>query len=149
MLVLREKIIVKAHYRTFNGRLVFEVEGETQKAKAIVKAICELHQIFEGLSSCGCCDSTEIRLNLRTVESNEYYGWLCSKCGAELSLGQHKNGRTLFPKGLAGDEHRGWKRFERSQKPRSAGRYVVTEKVTEKAGSHLRTTVIGGVGSKI
>ena len=104
---------MKAHYRTLNGRLVFEVEGDTHKA--LFKAIAELQEIFECDVSCGCCGSQAIHLGVRTIEGNDYYGLACAACGAELSLGQHKNGRTLFPKRTdakgAPLANRGWKRF--------------------------------------
>lgn len=86
---------MKAHYRTRNGRIVFEVEGDTQKA--VFRAIAELQQVFECDEACGCCGSAEIQLNVGTVDDNDYYGFVCVKCGAELSLGQHKKGGTLFP----------------------------------------------------
>jgi len=109
---------MKAHYRTFNGRLLFEVEGDTQKA--LIRAIAELQEIFEAEACCGCCSSQSIHLNVRTVEGNDYYGLVCVDCGAELSLGQHKNGRTLFPKRTSpnGDllADRGWKRFRGDQR---------------------------------
>jgi len=92
---------MKAHYRTLNGRLVFEVEGDTQKS--LFKAIAELQEIFECDDACGCCGSPHIRLNVRTIDGNDYYGLVCISCGAELAMGQHRNGRTLFPKRTDGN----------------------------------------------
>lgn len=111
---------MKAHYRAFGGRLVFEVEGETQKA--LIKAIADLQEVFESESACALCNSEVIRLNVRSVEGNDFYGWVCSACGAELALGQHKIGGTLFVKRTLpnGDlmSDRGWKRYQREANPR-------------------------------
>jgi len=104
---------VKAHYRTMNGRLTFEVEGDSEKA--LFKAIAQLQEIFECDDSCGCCNSPAIHFSVRTIDGNDYYGLLCASCGGELSLGQHKNNRTLFAKRLdekgAARPNRGWKRY--------------------------------------
>lgn len=43
---------MKAHYRTRNGRMTFEVESESQKG--IFRGIAELQAVFEADWKCGC-----------------------------------------------------------------------------------------------
>jgi hypothetical protein len=106
---------MKAKYKTFNGAIEFEVEGSTEKE--IFKQIAKLQEVFKG-ESCGCCKKTNTRLQVRTVEDNEYYELKCDEqgCGAVLAYGQHKKGGSLFPKrkGDTGEwlPNRGWHKWD-------------------------------------
>ena len=102
---------MKAHYKP-NNRLVFEIEAETQKE--IFAGIADLQEIFEADNACGCCNSTNIRFNVRNVKNKkglevQYYEYRCQDCNAQLSFGQNLVGGTLYPKRAPGSEEtRGW-----------------------------------------
>ncbi len=101
-------------YKTSDGRLQVEVEGQTQKE--IFKGIAEFSEIFEA-EACGLCEDTHTQFGLRTIDGNDYYERRCVKCHATLSYGQMKAGGGLFPKrknddGTWDTEHRGWYRWQ-------------------------------------
>jgi predicted adenine nucleotide alpha hydrolase (AANH) superfamily ATPase len=94
---------MKAKYKTFNGTIEFEVEGSTEKE--IFKQIAKLQEVFKG-EYCGCCKKNNVRLQVRTVDENDFYELKCDSCGAVFSYGQHKKGNSLFPKRK--DENGNW-----------------------------------------
>jgi hypothetical protein len=96
---------MKCSYRTRNGRMLFEVTGDTQKA--LFREIAALQAVFEVDETCGLCQSPAINFEARTVDGNEYFTLRCQNCGAQLNFGQHKQGGTLFPK-TAKTPDRGW-----------------------------------------
>lgn len=110
---------MKAHYKTANGRLTFEVEGPDQKI--LFRQVAALQETFEAENSCGVCNSTNIRFQVRDVDDNDFYELVCkeSLCRARFSFGQHKGkGGTLFPKRKddSGDTpqllpNRGWAKY--------------------------------------
>jgi hypothetical protein len=87
---------MKAHYKTGNGRIVIEIQGET--VKDVFRAIAQAQEVFEAAHTCGSCNSEDIRFQVRTVEDNDFYELVCLECRAQLHFGQHKKGRTLFVK---------------------------------------------------
>lgn len=104
---------MKAHFRTQDNRITFEVEGIDQKA--VFKQIALVQEVFDAESECGCCQSKAIRLRVRMADDNEYYEIVCEECHARFQFGQAKKGGTLFPKRR--DEsgalpNRGWARWE-------------------------------------
>ena len=105
---------MKAHYKTRDGRMQFEVEGQT--VADIFRLVGGIQDAFESDSQCGHCGCTALRYQVRTVDSYQFYELVCTDCAARLSLGQHKKGGTLFPKRR--DEHgnlmgnRGWEKYE-------------------------------------
>lgn len=99
---------MKAHYRTRNGRIVFEIEAQTQKG--LFREVAMLQDVFEADENCGACGSTNVRLQYRCIDANDYYSMACCDCGAELRFGQHKQGGTLFAKRTDGE--RGWKKYK-------------------------------------
>jgi hypothetical protein len=104
---------VKCHYRSANNRLTFELDAGSQKD--LFEGIATLQEIFESDSTCGMCNSTDLRFRVREVKDNKYYEMRCGKCNAQLSFGQHKTGGTLFPKRTTdeGDmPNRGWYRWQ-------------------------------------
>jgi hypothetical protein len=106
---------MKAHYKTRNGRMTFEVEGDI---KGIFRAVSELQEVFEPDEQCEACQGKDFHYRCRTVEDNDYYEIVCAHCTATLSLGQTKKG-SLFPKRKDGDgnrlQNRGWKVWEGKQ----------------------------------
>lgn len=122
---------MKAHYKTADGRIVFEVNGENPKA--LFEQIAGVQGLFEAETECGVCRGMKdgqphgkgIRFTCRSDnEGNKYYGLLCLNCFAEFHFGQHRTGGGLFPKRKKEGEggklenlpNRGWAKFER-QKP--------------------------------
>jgi hypothetical protein len=93
---------MKATYKTANGRLMFEVTGET--AKEVFARVADLQEIFEADSRCGCCNGADLRLKHRVVAKGtkkfDYYELECgnSKCRARFAFGQLTEGGGLFPK---------------------------------------------------
>lgn len=94
---------MKGKYKALDGRLEIEVEGSTEKE--IFKHVAKLEEIFRG-ESCGACKKNNIRLQVRTIEENDFYEMKCCDCGSSLSFGQHKKGGSLFPKRK--DENGDW-----------------------------------------
>ena len=76
-------------------KLTFEVSGDDQKS--IFAELADIQEIFS-TTFCGKCGSDDIKFVKRTVEENDYYELHCKKCYAKLGFGQHKKGKSLFPK---------------------------------------------------
>lgn len=91
---------MKVQYKTGDGRLSVELEGESQKD--LFEQLCRFQEVFEE-PGCGKCHSTDVRYVVRNVDDNLYYEKRCNKCGARLSFGVHKKGGGLFPKRREGD----------------------------------------------
>ncbi len=87
---------MKAHYKTANGRIVFEVDGGTQKE--LFENIAEVQEVYESHSACGKCQSQDIHFRVREVKGNRYYELRCRHCNAQFSFGQNKDMKSLFPK---------------------------------------------------
>jgi len=86
---------VKAHYRTKNGQITFEVQGE--QVKDLFEQIAGVQEVFEAECECGLCKSKNVNFRVRTVDDNKYYELAC-ECGARFQFGQNKKGGGLFPK---------------------------------------------------
>ncbi len=107
---------MKANYKTANGRLMFEVTGET--AKALFREIAQIQEVFDAEKSCGCCNGTDLRFLSRQVDDFDFYELACGnqECRARFSFGQAKKGGALFPKRKDEDgsylPNRGWSKYE-------------------------------------
>jgi hypothetical protein len=111
-----------ANYRTRDGRITFQIQGEDQKS--IFRGISQLQDVFEADSTCGLCQSQNIRFSVRNHEDNEYFELLCQECSAKLEFGQHKKGGTLFPKRRNDDgilPNRGWRKWQSPNPQRADG----------------------------
>lgn len=91
---------MKVQYKTGDGRLSVELEGESQRD--LFEQLYRFQEVFEE-PGCGKCHSTDVRYVVRNVDDNLYYEKRCNKCGARLSFGSHKKGGGLFPKRKDGD----------------------------------------------
>jgi cbb3-type cytochrome oxidase cytochrome c subunit len=106
---------MKAHYRTSNGRITVEVDGEN--IKDVFRKIAAAQEVFEAEKCCGLCKSQEIRFQHRKVEKFDYYELICRSCFACFRFGQRQEGGDLFPKRKGDDgawlPDGGWARWER------------------------------------
>lgn len=114
---------MKAHYRTKNGQITIEVNGET--VKEVVKQIASAQEVFEAETQCGMtnCSSANIRFQVRTVDDNEFFELVCNDCHARFSFGQNKKGGGLFPKRRDNGNplpNRGWSKWDGKKDEKAA-----------------------------
>lgn len=113
---------MKANYKTGNGRLMFEVNGET--AKDIFRQISQVQEVFDAETQCGCCGDKNLKFLARQVDDFDFYELACSSigCRARFAFGQAKKGGALFPKRKDEDgnwlPNNGWSKYE----PKNGGR---------------------------
>lgn len=111
---------MKAHYRTENGRITFELSGET--AKDLFSSIAAIQEVFEADIFCGCCNESALRFVVRKVDDFDFYELRCltPKCHAKLAFGQAKKGGGLFPKRKDKDgnwlPNGGWEKYQKGGK---------------------------------
>ena len=86
---------MKVNYKTGNGRISVEIEGDSQRD--IFAEIARFQEVFEE-TKCGKCGSENLRFVVRNVDDNLYYELKCLDCGAKLAFGVMKKGGRLFPK---------------------------------------------------
>ena len=108
---------MKAHYRTKNGRITFEVEGSL--VKDIFERVAALQDIFDAEEECGMCGSASIRMVFRETDGNRYYELKCLDCGAAFAFGQRRQGGDLFPRRRDKDGNvlpdNGWSKWDRQK----------------------------------
>jgi hypothetical protein len=88
---------MKITYKSKNGRLVAEVQGETQKD--VFQQIASFQEVFEE-TACGACSGEDLRFVVRrNAADDDFFELHCQnpKCRARLAFGQHKKGGSLFP----------------------------------------------------
>ncbi len=114
---------MKATYTAFGGRLQCEVQGDS--IKEIIRQIGPIAEILDSDSQCGCCQSENIHPRCRKAGDYEYYELVCSDCGAQMSFGQSKDLKSLFPKRKDHPDTRGWSVYvadrQQSSAPASSG----------------------------
>lgn len=112
---------MKANYKTRDGRIVVEVQGET--VKDLFRGIAQVQEVFEAGRECGACQSQSIQFRTRSIDDNDYYELACMDCHCKLDFGQHKKGGTLFAKrkDVEGNwlPNNGWKKWEQAAKASS------------------------------
>lgn len=100
---------MRLHYTSANGRMQFEFDGSTHKE--VIQRLAAIQELFEE-PACGCCNSKDIRFDVREFDGNSYYKLVCPACSAQLDFGQHKTGGSLFVKRTDKDKrpmpNRGW-----------------------------------------
>lgn len=102
---------MKATYTAFGGRLQCEVQGDS--IKEIIKQIGPIAEILDSDTACGCCQSENIHPRCRKAGDYEYFELVCSDCGAQMSFGQSKDMKSLFPKRKDHPDTRGWSVYQR------------------------------------
>jgi hypothetical protein len=120
---------MKMTYRTRTGRITFELE--VPHGKAAFEVAAGIENLF-GEEFCGCCKSTEIVHEIRTVTNGKYFQLRCMKCRAQLDFGQNKDNVHLFVKR--------WDKQSNAPMPNN-GWYVYT-------GQGGGTSSAGGYGSE-
>lgn len=100
------------------------IELDATSPKDLFKKVAETQEVFAE-RSCGMCGCEDIQFRVRTVNGDDYYENVCTKCGATLSFGQSKKTPgALFPirkltaagkpsrkEGTYDAKHRGWTKF--------------------------------------
>lgn len=116
---------MKAQYKTTNGRLMFEVQGES--AKDVFRELASIQEVFDSEQSCGCCGGKDLRFLARKVDDYDFYELSCSnsECRARFAFGQAKKGGALFPKRKDEDgnwlPNRGWSKYEKPGEAKAVG----------------------------
>lgn len=93
-------------YTTPDGRIKFEFEAANVK-EAFMK-VGMLQEAFEADTTCGCCGSPRIKLEMRTAGDYVFYELRCNACKARLDFGQAKKGGALFAKRDEHPDTMGW-----------------------------------------
>jgi hypothetical protein len=90
---LERTLKMKVTFKT--ERLEIEVEGKD--IKAVFDEMAQAQEVMLN-TTCGSCDSQNVVMSLRTVQSNTYRSFHCRDCGCELNLGQRKVDGALYPR---------------------------------------------------
>jgi len=113
---------MKLSYTTVNGRTKFELEVAT--GKQAFEALANMQELFEEPMCC-CCKSTNIKCQVqRTKDDDTYFKYACNACGAQLDIGQRKDGKGMWIKRVDKDEQgvyvdigvNGWYKYKDRQK---------------------------------
>jgi hypothetical protein len=109
---------MKLKYRTKNNRLEFEIE--VPNGKAAFQCVAGIQELFEE-EKCGCCQSVNIRCNVREIDNYKYFSLVCSDCEAQLDIGQKKDMKSLFVKRKDKDRNplanHGWYHWNNTSSP--------------------------------
>lgn len=109
---------MKATYTTANGRIAFEVAGDSPKD--VFAELALIQEVFDAESSCGMpgCESDDIHYRVRVSrQGHTYYELVCMNCNARFEFGQIKDMKNLFPKRREDGkplENGGWCRYNHS-----------------------------------
>lgn len=68
------------------------VTVEAANDKELIEQTSFWEEVAGRAKRCDACDAPEIRLSHRNVNGNDFYALRCTKCGAELKIGQRKAG---------------------------------------------------------
>lgn len=101
--------MMEAQIKALSGRVTIKVQGED--AKALFRELSSAMEVFSADDTCGICGSSDLRYNVRTVDSYVFYELRCV-CSASLPFGVRKDGSGLFPKRSGEGTERGWSRYE-------------------------------------
>ena len=77
------------------GRVWLEVDSTS--VKDAIRDLSDYADVFSH-TSCGACQSQEVRPTHRQAQGYDFYEMTCLACGARLSFGQLRDGDGLFPK---------------------------------------------------
>lgn len=100
---------MKAHYKTKDGRLTFEIDATD--IKGVWKQCAAIQEVFEE-PKCQKCGKDNLRFTIRKSTDGkkeyEYHELKCLSCGAKLPYGVLDDGSGgLFPKRK--DKEKNWK----------------------------------------
>ncbi len=97
------------------------IDASGKKPKELMKQIGDITSVFSLGDKCGACGGTDVAPAVRQAKGYEFYEFNClnQKCRARLSLGQTKEGGTLFPKRKDRDgdwlPNGGWVKFQKQE----------------------------------
>ncbi len=127
-----EEFPMKVSYTTENGRLTFE--AEVPSGKAAFELLGKIQELFEE-PKCGCCQSESIRCSTREHDGNMFYNLVCNGCGAQLDIGQRKDGKGMWLKRTDKDgnkmDHNGWYIYGGQRHNQSARQTSVSRQVND------------------
>lgn len=102
-------------YKTPDGH---EIQCEVGKVKDAFEFLAAIGEAF-GISSCGACDSTNIKRVHRKAQGFNFYELRCNDCDHRLEFGVLQDSERLFPrrKDKAGQwrDNDGWYKYEPDQ----------------------------------
>lgn len=110
---------MRVTYITPNNRMRFEFDADSEKTA--FDQIAAIQEVFEE-SQCGLCQGKNVFMQVRCPNNKDvYYNLRCRDCGAELDVGQGRDGKTLFIRKFDKDTkqalpHGGWKRWQPTQR---------------------------------
>ena len=118
---------MKATINLAGGTRSIEVEGDSQKD--LFEEMAQAYEVFNE-STCGLCDSTNIRPVHRVADKYHFYEYQCQDCFGKLTFGQNsdnvgklfpvrkllENGKPSWKDGEYGD-HRGWTKYRGDNHP--------------------------------
>ena len=98
------------------GKGWITVEGES--VKDAIRDLSDYSEVFNE-TTCGICQSDQIRPSHRSAKGYDFYEMVCCSCGAKLSFGQTREGEKLFPKRKDQDGYEigknGWHQYQATQ----------------------------------
>ncbi len=86
---------MKLHYTSRSGRLIAEIDAETQSDA--FSQLSSFQEVFDE-TECGKCSSDNLRFVTRNVDDNQYHELKCLDCNAKMTFGSMKKGGGLFPR---------------------------------------------------
>ena len=94
------------------------LETDSMSAKDAISALSEYAEVFSQ-TTCGECQSDNVRPSHRQAQGYDFYEMLCLACGARLQFGQRRDGGCLFPKRKDTDgnwlPNGGWSKYQPKQ----------------------------------
>ena len=89
---------MEAQIKSRDNRILFKLSANTQTE--MFEEIAKIQEVFDAATECGVCKSKEFRFQVRVVDDNKYYEFVClnQECRARLAFGQHKKGGSIYVK---------------------------------------------------
>lgn len=107
---------MQVQYRCMGGGVTLTFEAKD--IKDLIVKCASLEEIL-GESTCGACQSPNVKFRHRRHDGNDFYEVRCQDCASTLSFGQKKEGGGLFPKRKDKEgiylSNNGWVKWERGQ----------------------------------
>ena len=106
---------MKVQFVTGAGKSL-RFEFDCADIKDVFVQMAPVQEIFEAGKACGACQSENVRVETRTHDANRFYSFRCTDCGAQLDLGQTRDGTRLFARRKDKDDNwlpdNGWYKWQ-------------------------------------